>query len=155
MKFKKLVSFAVVMSAALAAFSATVPAGWKVLVDKTKNCQIAVPPDWVSSPLSPSMADSADKKSSIVMHGTNQGQTLEQAKSVMEQMFPPTKVIEDSKTRLWYAYKGANEDEDSPVVNWYVGIPANGNVCGVQMNFKNPSAEPVMKQIAESMAPAK
>jgi hypothetical protein len=155
MRIIKLVPFPVVMSIALSGLAATVPAGWKVLIDKTKNCQIAVPADWVPNQLSPSMSDSADKKSSVAMHGTNQGQTLEQAKSVIEQMFPPTKVIEDSKTRLWYAYKGPNDDEDSPPTNWYVGIPSNGNVCGAQMNFKNPSAEPVMKQIAESLAPGR
>jgi hypothetical protein len=73
----------------------------------------------------------------------------------MEQTYLPTKVIEDSKSRLWYAYKNARAAEDSPEMNWYVGIPSKGNVCGVQINFKDPSAEPVMKQIAESLAPGK
>lgn len=62
--------------------------------------------------------------------------------------------MEDSKSRLWYAYKSPNGANNSDT-NWYVGIPSKGNVCGVQMTFKDAAAEPVMKQIAESMAPSK
>ncbi len=145
-------SIAVVASSVLAA---TTPAGWKVLIDKTKNCQISVPADWVVSTLSPSMADSPDKKANVVMHGTNMGQTLDQAKAAMEGMYPPTKVVEDSKSRLWYAYKPPSVAVDSPEVDWYVGIPSKGNVCGTQITFKVPTMEPMMKQIAESMSATK
>jgi hypothetical protein len=150
----KAISFVAVLSLASAMLAATTPAGWKVLIDKTKNCQIAVPPDWVVSQYSPSMADSPDKKANIIMHGTNQGQTLEMAKQVMESTNPPTKVIEDTKDRLWYEYTTSSGNKNIPPMNWYVGIPVKGNVCGVQISF-GPGMEPVMKQIAESLAGAK
>lgn len=144
-----------ILIVASAGIAANAPAGWKILTDKTKNCQIAVPPDWITSQFSPSMANSPDKKANIVMHGTDRGQTLEQAKAMMEHAFAPTKVMEDSKNRLWYAYKGLNASPDSREANWYVGIPSKGNVCGVQINFKDSSLESLMKQIAESLAASK
>lgn len=150
----KMVPFFAAAILASAAIAATTPSGWKVLADKTKNCQISVPPDWVVSSYSPSSADSPDKKASLTMHGTNQGQTLDDAKSVMEVQFPPIKVIEDSKSRLFYSYKSPNSP-DGTADNYYVGIPVKGNVCGAQVTFKNASLEPVAKQIAESLSAAK
>src|ERR1700722_2788431 len=125
---------------------ATTPAGWKVLIDKTKNCQISVPGDWVVDTTSPSVAYSPDKKANVFMHGTNQGQSLDDAKSVMQAQYPPIKVMEDSKSRLFYSYKSPNSADDN-LDNYYVGIPVKGNVCGAQVTFKIASLEPVAKQI--------
>jgi hypothetical protein len=159
MKKKAIPFFAALLVTSIAVVAstmpaATTPAGWKVLVDKTKNCQISVPPDWVVSTFSPSVADSADKKANLTMHSAP-AQSLDQVKTIMEGMYPPTKVIEDSKSRVWYAYKAPSVAVDSLQVDWYVGIPAKGNVCGAQITFKVPSMEPMMKQIAESMSAAK
>lgn len=151
----KTIPFISALLLAAVALAANVPSGWKVLVDRTKFCQVAVPPDWIPDKIAPSMANSPDNKSSIVMHGTNQGQTLAQAKTIIEQLMPPIKVIEDSKTRLWYSYKKPNAPADSTETSWYVAIPSNGNVCAARIDFKNPSGEAVAKQIAESLAPAK
>ena len=150
----KAIAFVAVILVASTALAAGAPDGWKVLTDRSKTCQISVPSDWVVDAFSPSSASSPDKKASEIMHATR-NQTLSEVKSSIEMVFPPTKVIEDSPSRLWYAYKAAGAAVDSPAVSWYVGIPAKGNVCGVQIDFKDPAMEPAMKQIATSMAAAK
>ena len=82
-------------------------------------------------------------------------QTLVKAKTTFEMLFPPTKVIENSATRAWDAYKANSVAVDSPEVSWYVAIQVKTSVCAVQMDFKNPSLEPMMKQAAESMSAVK
>lgn len=148
MKYIPLLAVLLIASAGVAA---NTPAGWKVLIDRTKTCQIAAPQDWTPIMFSPSSANSPDNKASFVMHATT-GQSLDEVKSVMEGMFPPTKVIEDSKIRLWYVYASSGAAGGAET-NWYVGIPSKGNVCGAQITFKDPGMEPLMKQIAGTMAP--
>jgi len=133
---------------------AAAPDGWKVLVDRTKTCQISVPSDWVVDRFSPTSAGAPDNKSSMTMHASP-NQTLVKAKTTFEMLFPPKKVIEDSTSRAWDAYKANSVAVDSPEVNWYVAIPVKTSVCVVQIDFKNPSMEPAMTQLAESMSAVK
>jgi hypothetical protein len=150
----KSIPFLATLLIATAVLAADVPAGWKVLTDRSKNCQIGAPQNWVVDAFSPSSAGAPDKKSDFTMHCTT-NQSLAQVKGTMQMMFPPIKVIEDTKDRLWYSYKSGSGGDDTSVTNWYVGIPSKSNVCGVQIEFKDPSLEPVAKQIANSMSPAK
>lgn len=152
-----LISTIVVVSMVLSVPSisrAAAPDGWKVLIDRSKTCQISVPSDWKVDQFSPSSAGAPDNKSSMTMHASP-NQTLAKAKGTFEMMYPPKKVIEDSATRAWIAYKADNVAVDSPEVNWYVAIPVKTSVCAVQIDFRNPSSEPMMKQLAESMSVAK
>ena len=70
-------------------------------------------------------------------------------------MYPPKKVIEDSAIRAWIAYKADSVAVDSPEVSWYVAIAVKTSVCAVQIDFKNPASEAIMKQVAESMSAVK
>jgi hypothetical protein len=133
---------------------AAAPDGWKVLIDRSKTCQISVPSDWKVDQFSPSSAGAPDNKSSMTMHASP-NQTLAKAKGTFEMLYPPTKVIEDSAARAWIAYKADGVAVDSPEVNWYVAIPVKTSVCAVQIDFKNPSSEAMMKQLAESMSVVK
>jgi hypothetical protein len=133
---------------------AAAPDGWKILIDRSKTCQISVPSDWKVDQFSPSSAGAPDNKSSMTMHASP-NQTLSAAKGTFEMMYPPKKVIEDSATRAWIAYKADSVAVDSPEVNWYVAIQVKTSVCAVQIDFKNPSSEPMMKQLAESMSAVK
>jgi hypothetical protein len=135
--------------------ASTTPPGWKLLIDKTKNCQISVPSDWVVSTFSPSVADSPDNKSDVRMEVTNLGHTLREFKVTAEQIYAPIKIFEDSKRHLWFSYKEANPPEDSRIMYYFVGIPVDGNVCVAQIHFDNRRVEPVAKQITESLAAAK
>jgi hypothetical protein len=133
---------------------AAAPDGWKVLIDRSKTCQISVPSDWKVDQFSPSSAGAPDNKSSMTMHASP-NQTLAKAKGTFEMLYPPKTVIEDSATRAWIAYKADGVAVDSPEVNWYVAIPVKTSVCAVQIDFKNPSSEAMMKQLAESMSAVK
>jgi hypothetical protein len=130
------------------------PDGWKVLVDRSKTCQISVPSDWVVDKFSPSSASAPDNKAGLTMHASP-NQTLAKAKTTFEMLFPPKKVIENSATRAWDAYKPDSVAVDSPAVSWYVAIQVKTSVCAAQIDFKNPSLEAMMKQIAESMSATK
>jgi hypothetical protein len=159
MKTKAIPFIAAVLFASTTLVASTVlvaaaPDGWKVLVDRTKTCQISVPADWVVDKFSPSSAGAPDKQASMTMHATP-NQTLAKAKTTFEMLYPPKKVIEDSASRVWCAYKADSVAVDSPEVNWYVAIPVKTSVCAVQIDFKNPSMESMMKQLAESMSAAK
>jgi hypothetical protein len=90
----------------------------------------------------------------MTMHASP-NQTLAKAKGTFEMMYPPKNVIEDSATRAWIAYKADSVAVDSPEVNWYVAIQVKTSVCAVQIDFKNPSSEAMMKQLAESMSAVK
>jgi hypothetical protein len=128
--------------------------GMKVLIDRSKTCQISVPSNWVVDQFSPSSAGSPDKKADLTMHASP-NQNLTAAKSTFEMMYPPKKVIEDSASRAWIAYKADGVAVDSPEVNWYVAIPVKTSVCAVQIDFKDPGMESAMKQVAQSMSAVK
>ena len=133
---------------------AAAPDGWKVLIDRSKTCQISVPSEWVVDKFSPTSASAPDKKADLTMHASP-NQTLVKAKTTFEMLFPPKKVIENSATRAWDAYKPDSVAVDSPEVSWYVAIQVKTNVCAAQLDFKNPSSEAIMKQVVESMSAVK
>jgi hypothetical protein len=148
-----------VTSTAIATFGglpATTTENWKVLVDKTKNCQISVPPDWAVDSSSPSEALSPDRKLLVIMEGTDRGQTLSAAKARMEyEMHSSIKIFEDSKKRLWFSYRNYSAPEGSRETVYYVAIPVNRNVCSARIYFDNSKLTVIAKQIAESIGPAK
>jgi len=129
---------------ALSALSA-IPTGWSVHTDRTAVCQFATPPDWKSDPITHSVWSSPSGKSTVVISAA-QGQTLVDAKGVMEGNFPPEKTFEDSTSRLWYEYTSGGRS-----ANWYVGVAVKAGVCGATLSFKDAGDEPVMKQIANTV----
>jgi hypothetical protein len=131
---------------------AAVPAGWKVVTDKKRTCQYAVPPDWTQDKLITNSATSPDGKSNVLIHGNEQ--SLAEIKPMIQQMIPSDKTIEDSGKRYWYSYKHLANGSDLAGTNWYVGVAVPGGICAAQLSFKNPAAESVMKQIVDTIAPA-
>jgi hypothetical protein len=132
---------------------AVVPAGWKVVADRKKKCQYAVPADWTPETILIGTATSADKKSNVVIH--NNEQSLSEVKTMIQEMIPPDKTIEDNGKRYWYSYKHLANGSDLPGTNWYVAVSVPGGVCAAQLNFKDPAAEAVAKQIVETIGAAK
>lgn len=129
------------------------PAGWKVVTDRKKTCQYAVPADWIADPVVLGSATSADKKSSVVIHGN--AQSLAEIKPMIQQMIPPDKTIEDSGKRYWYSYKHLANASDLPGTNWYVAVAVPGGICAAQVGFKDPAGEAVAKQVVDTMGAAK
>jgi len=132
---------------------AAVPAGWKVVTDRKKACQYAVPADWTADKLLIGTATSADKKSNVVVRGNEQ--SLADIKPMIQQMMPPDKTIEDNGKRYWYSYKHLANAGDLPGTNWYVAVAVAGGVCAAQVSFKHPGAEAVAKQIVDTIGAAK
>jgi len=143
----------VVLLAASTIVLAAAPAGWKVVTDRKKTCQYAVPADWTQDTVLVGTSTSADKKSNIVIHGNQQ--SLSDIKPMIQQMIPPDKTIEDTGKRYWYSYKHLANASDLPGTNWYVAVSVPGGVCAAQLSFKDPGAEAVAKQIVDTIAPAK
>ena len=132
---------------------AAAPSGWKVVTDKKKTCQYAVPADWTQDALITSSSTSVDKKSNVVIHANPS--SLAETKSMIQSMIPPDKTIEDSGKRYWYSYKHPANASDLPGTNWYVAVPAPGGVCAAQINFKDPGGEAVAKQVVDTIGPIK
>jgi hypothetical protein len=151
----KAISLIVALLAASTGLAQTTPVGWKVLVDKTKNCQISVPSDWVVEASYPSQGSSPDGKLSVLTLRIEHGQTLKIVQEEIEKIFSPIKIFEDSKKRLWFSYKEVTAQEGSRDINYYVAIPVNGNVCGARISMRNSSLAPTGKQIAESISAVK
>lgn len=145
-----LVGPAALAFAALCIHAQDVPNGWKVLKDKQGTCQMAVPSDWTTSAIAPSLANSPDNQSTAVVHGVSADQSFAEAKEMAKQVVKPTTIIEDSAKRLWYVYEGNR----SGVTNWYVAVPGKP-VCAAQITFKAAAMEDTAKKIVMSVAPAK
>ncbi len=145
-------AIAVVLAASTIVLAAT-PSGWKVVTDRKKTCQYAVPADWVPDSLLIGSSTSADKKSNMVIHGNQQ--SLAEIKPMIQQMIPVDKTIEDSGKRYWYSYKHLANAGDLPGTNWYVAVAVPSGVCAAQLSFKDPGAEAIAKQIVETIGVAK
>lgn len=150
----RLISFTAAIAAVsmCSAFAQTVPSGWKVVKDKQGACQVAVPSDWTTDKIVSSFAKSPDGKANAVPHGLRSGQAFPEATSLAKQMLKPSKTIEDSGKRLWYAYEGSSSSSGG--TNWYVAVPGTP-VCTAQIGFKDPAAEETAKKIALSLTQAK
>ena len=129
------------------------PSGWKVVTDRKKTCQYAVPADWTADKLLVGSAISADGKSNVVVHGNEQA--LAEIKPMIQQMIPLDKTIEDSGKRYWYSYRHLANASDLPGTNWYVAVAVPGGVCAAQLGFKEPGGEAVAKQIVDTIGAAK
>ena len=96
------------------------------------------------------MANSPDSKNSGAIHGSRPGMTWAENSALIQQMLKPTKMIENTSSRLWYAY-----DQHKAGTAWYVAVPGKGNLCTAQISFQSASFEPDAKKIVQSIAPAK
>ncbi len=143
----------VVLLAVSSMVLAAIPSGWKVVTDKKKMCQYAIPADWTADTLLIGTATSADKKSNVVVRGNDQ--SLADIKPMIQQMIPPDKTIEDSGKRYWYSYKHLANAGDLPGTNWYVAVAVPGGICGSQVSFKDAAGEAVAKQIVDTIGAAK
>jgi len=128
------------------------PSGWKVVKDLQGKCQLAVPPDWVPDSLVKSFVNSADGKSNAVAHPSRPGQSFSEVTALAKQVMPPTKSLEDSAQRVWYAYTTNNSAQGA--TNWYIAVPGTP-ICTAQVTFKVAADEAIAKKIALSLTQAK
>jgi hypothetical protein len=143
-------SVGIVLCSTVAVAAATLAAD-QVVVDRKNACQMSVPAEWKLDTVLKGSASSADNMDSVVLSSTNRGQSLTDAKAVMQQMSKPVQVLEDSAQRFWYEYVPPN-NQNGKTRAWYVGIPVKGNVCGAQITMKDGN-EAAAKSIAMSVKP--
>lgn len=136
-----------------AMMATTIPSGWKVVADRPKACQDAVPPDWTLDPIFKGFSQSADKKSTSAVNSVKQ--SMQELKQNAEMAVPVDTVIEDSPKRLWYTYKNTlGGAPDS--TNWYIAVPGNpGITCNAQVTFQDPAVDSLARQIVNSLGPVK
>ncbi len=118
--------------------------GWQRVVARKGGCVMYVPADWKVDPVVKAAAGLADRSASAVISLADSVSTLAAVKPVMESNFKPDKTFEDSAQRLWYEYRL------NARINFYVGVPVKGGVCGAQISFK-PEKEAIGKKIAASV----
>ena len=114
------------------------------------RCQMTVPADWKADSLLKTEVTSPDKSASAVLSSPNPPFTLAEVKPVVQQSLKPTKSIEDSAQRLWYAY----ETSYAQGTGWYVGVPGkDGHICAAQISFKSAAQEALARNVALSIRP--
>jgi len=133
-----------------AASAQTVPAGWKVVTDRQKLCQVAVPADWTPDSLVKSFVVSPDKKSTVVVHGLAAGTDYKTMTDTSKKLMPPVKIFAETATKLWY------EEPPTPGKNrtsWYFAI-GGAQVCNAEVQFEGAGMEDTAKKIVASLGPA-
>lgn len=140
-----LVSVGIVLLSSIAA----AVAADQLITDRKNECQMSVPADWKLNPMIKGSAKSAQGTESVILASTAPGQSLNAVKGVIEQVYKPIKILEDSPRRLWFEYAAPNNSGGTARA-WYVGIPRTGNVCGAQIDMKDGN-ETLAKTIALSL----
>lgn len=125
--------------------------GWKVVKDREGVCQFSVPEDWKQALPGSTMFGAPGGKATAVL--TAARQSFDATKHTVQQSLKPTKILENSSSRLWYTYELGQERG----LHYYVGTPTASRACGAQIDAKGDpgTLEPTMKKIAESVGPAK
>jgi len=150
---KAALAFVATLALSTAMMAANIPSGWKVVTDRAKTCQYAVPPDWTQDALFKSSSLSPDKKSTAIVNGVKQ--SMSEIKTNSNMVLTPDKVIEDSAKRYWYSYKntlGGTPDS----TNWYIAVPGNAGItCTAQVTFQDPGTDSLARQIVDTIGPVK
>lgn|ERR1035438_7358547 len=146
----RLTTFCVLLLAGTAA-AQTVPAGWKVVTDNQKLCQIAVPADWTPDTLVKSFQMSPDKKSNAVVHALRAGTDFKSMVNTAKQLFPPVKVFEESATKVWYEKAPSSTKPNE--TDWYFAI-GGSQVCNAEVTFEGAAMQDTAKKIVASLTVA-
>ena len=142
--------------AALALVSTAVaqPRGWLSIKDKTGACQMAVPPDWHINTHIPNMATAPDL--SDVTISAQSGKEVRPIPEGAQSVLGVDKMIENTPKRVFWAGKPVSYPPSSPpVVAYHVTTPGKGGTCVGQITVKAGTADTLVKQIADTVGPAK
>ncbi len=105
----------------------SIPSGWTVLKDRTKACQIGVPPDFKPDAVFTGLAKGpGDTVEVQVFSSANPVKPISDtiAKSMgIERMF------ENTDKRVFYANKSLKNKDGSMLAGWHVGVPRGTGSC--------------------------
>ena len=124
--------------------------GSKVIKDAQGVCQLTVPSDWLEGKGNAAFVQSIDGKLNAAPTPAATGTTFAEVAAAAKKMMPPTKVFEDSGSRIWFRYIGLNPQAGG---NYYVAVDTNP-VCTARITYKRPEAEETARKIALSLSAA-
>ena len=102
------------------------PAGWKVLHDKTSACQVAVPADWSVDAGLPSQAR-APKDQGDISVGSQVGRTVKPLSEVTQKALMVDKVIENTPQRVFWT--DAPTKSAQPITQYHLSVPGKSGIC--------------------------
>jgi hypothetical protein len=132
----------------VAASAAGLAAAGQVVTDVRKSCQITVPADWTSKL---GTAYSPGEKVSATVHGLRAGQTFDAGKQLTQTVNKPVKVLRDDATRLVYTMDGG---QVAPGKHGWEVVSNTTPVCTLAILYEGAGDEALLKQLADSLAPA-
>ncbi|MGH7626980.1 MAG: hypothetical protein ACREOJ_16895 [Gemmatimonadaceae bacterium] len=132
------------------AHAQSTPRGWHTLTNVTGQCQLAVPPDWITQTGGPPGAVKSGTRYSVRFKLTAPRATFAELRSITARTWkirPAFTVVADSATRAIYRYKPADWYEWTVIV---AGTPA----CAATL--QSPVAnDSLAMQIAATLSPRK
>ena len=115
---------------------------------------MSVPPDWNINAHVPSMATGPDLADAIIL--SQPGKTVRPMNDVVKNVVGVDKMLENTAQRVFWAAKPASFPPGSPpVVAYHVAVPGKEGTCAGQITIKQGGPEPLVKQIAATVAPVK
>jgi hypothetical protein len=109
--------------------------GAKVIKSRTGNCQVSVPADWSAGELR-AMADSPDKKTSVVVSSPKSIDSFSELKQNAKLVYTKSKVTKDSSTE--FEMEG---ESTAGVPDAYRAVPIAGNkFCIAEATYKTGDA---------------
>ena len=127
-----------------------VPAGWSVVTDMRKTCQIAVPGDWQGT--GSTRSPKASPKVTVTVHGLRPTQGFEEGKAFVRKAAPPIKIVQDGAKRLMYTM---TPPAGSPGGSNGIYVVLNSTpVCTASFTFDPGADEALFKKIADTLQSA-
>jgi hypothetical protein len=132
---------------ALATAAAAAPAGWQTFTDRHGTCEASVPGNWKPGEYNIGMMSEHGKGNVII--STSEGGDVAMAKQIASGTFDIVKVIEDTKSRYWAAYKGNGPTASAN--DFYVALQQPGLVCAMQLSWDSGLSDADAKAIVASL----
>ena len=138
----------------VAAVDDSAPAGWKIIKDAKRACQISVPADWDPSADSAGAAIFHDATTAIAVVTSQPGQTVNPFPgSLLKSLrIPKEKMFENTAKRIFYQDKIALNAHDSN--SFSAMVPGRNGTCSSRVVFSAPVSEETARKITLTLGPA-
>ncbi len=132
----------------------TVPAGWQIVTDSKKACQIAVPADWSPWGDNIGAAIYQEVSTAIATVTSQPGQDFAPLSESMQRLLeiPKDKMFENTPKRVFYQ-ELASRNKEEP--NGYsFSVPGKTGTCSGHVRSLPGVSEDLVRKIAQSLGPA-
>jgi hypothetical protein len=115
---------------------------------------MAVPGDWRLNAQLPNMATAPDMSDAVIQ--AQPGRNVRVIPEAAQAAVGVVKMIQNTPQRVFWAGKPVSYPATAPpVVGYHVTVPGKGGTCVGQITVKQTVAESLVKQIGETVGPAK